>query len=136
FHRDIQDRDMIENYTRLQRANRLLPPRVGFDGRPVNRSKQELITEGNYQIYLMENPLETPVVAYRNLGGLKFSEAGHDWGFDAPGIRTGIAPGDLDHKGNLDLVVNVFRGPAEIYRHIAPAPRVAVRVKGLAPNTQ
>ena len=136
FHRDIQDRDMIERYSGLQRAGRLLPPRLGFDGKPVKRTRQELITDGNFAIYSMENPLVTPIVGYRNLGGLKFSEVGPQWGLSESGIRTGIALGDLNGSCNLDFVVNTFRGPAEIYRHNASAPRVAVRVKGLAPNTQ
>ena len=137
FHRDIQDRDMIEKYSGLQRTGRLLPPKLGFDGQPVKRTRQELITDGNFAIYSMENPLAPPIVGCRNLGGLKFSDVGPQWGLSAPAIRTGIALGDLDGSGNLDFVVNTFRGPAEIYRHdITAAPRVAVRVKGLAPNTQ
>lgn len=136
FHRDIQDRDMIERYNGLQRTGRLLPTKLGFDGKPVKRSRQELITDGNLAIYSMENPLAPPIVAYRNLGGLKFSEIGPQWGLNTPAIRTGIALGDLNRSGTLDFVVNTFRGPAEIYRHNVSAPRVAVRVKGLAPNTQ
>lgn len=136
FHRDIQDRDKIDAYHRLQRANRFLPPKYGPNGAPTKRTRQETITDGNYAIYAMENPLTTPIVAYRNLGGLKFNEAGVDWGFNSDGIRTGIAAGDFNAEGRLDLVVNAFRGPAELYRANTPAPRLAVRVKGLAPNTQ
>ena len=137
FHRDIQDRDMIERYSGLQRTGRLLPPKLGFDGKPVKRTRQELITDGNFAIYSLENPLAPPIVGYRNLGGSKFNEVGPQWGLSAPAIRTGIALGDLNGSGNLDFVVNAFRGPAEIYRHnITTAPRMAVRVKGLAPNTQ
>ena len=136
FHRDIQDRDMIEKYSGLQRTGRLLPPKLGVDGNPMKRTRQELITDGNFAIYSMENPLAPPIVGYRNLGGLKFSEVGPQWGLSTPAIRTGIAMGDLNDVGNLDFVVNTFRGAAEIYRHNVSASRVAVRVKGLAPNTQ
>ncbi len=95
-----------------------------------------MLTDGTHKIYLIEDPLRTPIVAYKNLGGLKFAEAGPQWGLDQPGIRTGIALGDLDNRGSLDLVTTSLCGPAEIWRHDTSAPRVAVRLQGLAPNTQ
>src|SRR6185369_2666422 len=47
-----------------------------------------------------------------------------------------IAAGDLDGDGDLDLIVNNLGSAAGIYRNESPAPRVAVRLKGLPPNTQ
>src|SRR5207302_1527116 len=38
--------------------------------------------------------------------------------------------------GSLDVVVNNLNEQAGIYRNVGTAPRVAVRLKGLAPNTQ
>jgi hypothetical protein len=46
-----------------------------------------------------------------------------------------IAVGDLDADGDLDLIVNNLGSAAGIYRNEA-RPRVSVRWKGLAPNTQ
>src|SRR5438034_2855714 len=43
---------------------------------------------------------------------------------------------DLDNDGDLDVVVNNLDGPAGIYRSESNAPRVAVRLKGLAPNSR
>jgi enediyne biosynthesis protein E4 len=38
--------------------------------------------------------------------------------------------------GDLDVVVNNLNGAAGIYRNESNAPRVAVRLKGRAPNTR
>src|SRR5438067_458776 len=43
---------------------------------------------------------------------------------------------DLDGDGDLDVVVNNLNGVAGVYRNESNAPRVAVRLKGLAGNTR
>ncbi len=81
-------------------------------------------------------PLVTPNVAFRNRGDLRFAEAGHEWGFDTAAISQGTCLADLDGDGDLDVIVNNLNGPAGLYRNNSSAPRVAVRLKGLAPNTR
>lgn len=138
FDRDVQDRDATAQAEALKRSNRLIPPKLGPDGKQIQRSQQEALTEEIYHGNIIREPLKSPIVAFRNLGGngLQFEDSGSKWGLSEPGIRTGLAVGDLDQKGKLDLVVNSFNGPAEIYRNNVTASRVEVRVKGLAPNTQ
>jgi len=80
--------------------------------------------------------LDTPNVAFRNLGNLKFQEMSAPWGFNAPGISQGMALADLDNDGDLDVVMNDLNRAAGIYRNDCPAPRLAVRLNGQAPNTQ
>ncbi|MBU6398720.1 MAG: VCBS repeat-containing protein, partial [Verrucomicrobia bacterium] len=81
-------------------------------------------------------PLNTPCLAFRNLGNLTFTEVGAAWGFNTRGVSQGMALADLDNDGDLDVVINRLNRPAGIYRNNTIAPRVAVRLKGKAPNTR
>ncbi|MCH7574222.1 MAG: VCBS repeat-containing protein [Candidatus Marinimicrobia bacterium] len=80
--------------------------------------------------------LELRNMAFRNNGDLTFQEIGADWGLGSMDISHGMALGDLDNDGDLDLVINRYQAPAAVYRNVGSAPRVAVRLKGEAPNTQ
>ena len=74
-------------------------------------------------------------VAFRNHGRGQFDLA-DDWGLDlGPDISHGLATGDLDGDGDLDLVINRLGDVAVVLRNDASAHRVAVRLVGLPPNT-
>jgi enediyne biosynthesis protein E4 len=77
----------------------------------------------------------TPKLAFRNLGNLRFAEVGREWGFAHPGVSQGMIAADLDNDGDLDIVINNLNGPAFLLRNEIVAPRLAVRLKGQAPNT-
>ena len=79
--------------------------------------------------------LPTPNGAYRNRGDLTFEYVSRDWGFDVDAVSGGIARADFDNDGDPDLVINNDNAPLEVYRNRTHAPRVAVRLIGLAPNT-
>ena len=79
--------------------------------------------------------LATPNYAFRNRGNLTFEEAGQKWGFNSTRVSHGIALADLDNDGGLDVIINCLNDAPLIYRNNSSAPRVAVRLKGLAPNT-
>jgi hypothetical protein len=80
--------------------------------------------------------LENHVSAFRNRGDLKFEDASRLWGFDSHQICQGMVLADLDGDGDLDVVMNCANGPPLVCRNDSPAPRVAVRLLGLPPNTQ
>ncbi|HVY72057.1 MAG TPA: CRTAC1 family protein, partial [Verrucomicrobiae bacterium] len=87
----------------------------------------------SFQFYPHFRP---PNAAFRNRGDGTFEPMSREWGFDQPGVSNGMALGDLDNDGDLDLVVNNLNAGAGLYRNEATAGRVAVRLRGLPPNTQ
>jgi hypothetical protein len=80
--------------------------------------------------------LECRNAAFRNRGDLTFEDVTRAWGFESRQVSHGMALADLDGDGDLDVVINCANAPPQIYRNDSPAPRVAVRLKGLPPNTQ
>ena len=79
--------------------------------------------------------LETPNFAFRNRGNLTFEELGSKWGFNSSNVSHGISLADLDNDGDLDVAVSSLWKAPLIYRNESSSPRIAVRLKGKAPNT-
>ncbi|MEO8426673.1 MAG: VCBS repeat-containing protein [Verrucomicrobiota bacterium] len=100
------------------------------------KARQEAFTREMMEHARLYPSLSMPIVAFRNSGNLRFEEVTDIWGTAALGVHQGIAVGDFDGDGDLDFVVNNLNGESGIYRNDSIAPRVAVRLKGLTPNTQ
>ena len=99
------------------------------------RAQRQLSVEDNFDARRLFPRYATANVAFRNRRDLTFEEAGRQWGFDWAGVSHGIALADLDNDGDQDVVVNNLNDAAAILRNQTSAPRVAVRLKGRAPNT-
>ncbi len=123
---DVQDRDAQAAVEARQR---------NYAGIASAADRRRAFTRdllANMQLY---PPLTTPIVAFRNRGHLRFEEVTPLWGTGLGGIHHGIATADFDGDGDLDLVVNRLNAPALLFRNRSSAPRVAVRLRGRAPNT-
>lgn len=80
--------------------------------------------------------LPRPKLAFHNQKDGTFRESGHAWGFSDVGVAHGMAWGDLDGDGDLDLAINQLNSAAGIYRNIGTAKSVLVSLSGPAPNTR
>ena len=80
--------------------------------------------------------LEPPKCAFRNRGNLTFEDVSDRWGFNSTRIAHGACLLDLDHDGDLDVVMNAANSEPLIYRNNAAAPRLCVRLKGANQNAR
>ena len=121
--RDVTDLDFMDFF-----ANDLIQ-------KMVLTGKKEKVHE------VLEHIPKTAVAnkAFKNLGNLKFEDAGKDWGFTQPSFSNGAAYGDLDNDGDLDLIVNNINQPAFIYKNRSREQStnhyLSVQLKGSSQNT-
>ena len=109
-----------------------------LDGDVLKSSSSKVFRDlESWRKHIFDYPsLELPNVAFRNKGDLRFEDVSASWGFTEADISHGMALGDLDNDGDLDVVMNRLNAPAALYRNDSNAPRIAVRLRGDSPNTQ
>jgi hypothetical protein len=123
----------LDGYEDLLIANGFARDNMNLDALEAMRRAGK--SESAIQLRRLFPRLATPNCAFRNLGNAKFAEVGREWGFDTAVISQGMCLADLDNDGDMDVVVNNFNSMAGIYRNDTAKPRLAVMLKGRAPNT-
>lgn len=71
-----------------------------------------------------------PNYAFKNKGDLQFEKITSAWGFDTPSFSNGMAYGDLDNDGDLDVITNNIDAPAFVYENKATGNFLKIKVQG------
>jgi hypothetical protein len=71
---------------------------------------------------------------FRNKGNLEFEKITKDWGFDTPSFSNGMAYGDLDNDGDLDVITNNIDAPAFVYENKATGNFLKIKIEGSEKN--
>ena len=82
-----------------------------------NFFKKEINNLEHKQAITQQPAISLQNYAYKNLGDLEFEEVSKDWGLKGPDLSNGIAYGDLDLDGDLDLVINHINQQASVYEN-------------------
>ena len=92
--------------------------------------------EGHVSSMMKYPKLVTPNLIFQNNKDLTFTNRSIEFGFSQSGISHGMAVGDLDNDGDLDIAVNNLNESAYIYENIGSNNRIAIRINGSKNNTQ
>ncbi|MFK7767400.1 MAG: FG-GAP-like repeat-containing protein [Mariniblastus sp.] len=69
------------------------------------------------QLYSSIPKLKEANLAFENEGDLEFKPVAKDWGFDHVGVSHSLAMADLDHDGDLDMVMNNYFERSFVYEN-------------------
>ncbi len=99
------------------------------------RSFDEASFFGNKTDYTKLPSTPIPNYVFQNNGNLSFEDMTEKWGFTEQGYSNGLAIGDLDNDGDLELIVNNINAPASIYKNQASGVNRYLRVKLQGPQS-
>jgi enediyne biosynthesis protein E4 len=98
---------------------------------------KELLASGKIKLSDILNSSPSQKIenfAFRNVKDYRFKNAGKDWGFNLPSFSSGMAYGDLDNDGDVDLVVNNVEDFPFIFKNNSTANYLSLKLKGNEKN--
>jgi len=100
----------------------------------VNNLDLKLTVEEFFDVTKLAPSVPLSNYALKNNGNFDFEKVSKDWGFDTPGFSSGMAYGDLDNDGDLDIVTNNMESPAFVYENKATGNFLKVTLNGPEKN--
>ena len=89
-------------------------------------------TTVDYFFKLSQDAPSQPIsnYAFKNQGDFIFKKVTEEWGFNTPSFSNGMAYGDLDNDGDLDVVINNIQSEAFVYKNNATGNFLKLNLEG------
>jgi hypothetical protein len=99
-------------------------------------SSEELANKHEWEYLKKMQPREEQNRVMRNEGNFRFRDTSREWGLDLVGISYGSAYSDLDHDGDLDVIVVNVGSPVSLFLNRGEVGnRIVFRLQGTTSNT-
>ncbi|MDC6367699.1 MULTISPECIES: VCBS repeat-containing protein [Flavobacteriaceae] len=103
--------------------------------RQVRKKLDEEIEMTKMEVIAMMPSDKLTNYSYKNNGDLSFANTSKEWGFEAKLNSNGVAYGDFDNDGDLDLVMNNMSDQATVYENHSTTNYLNINLKGSLKNT-
>ena len=107
-----------------------------YDAMDADAQMQAQRSRRYWRELLLDFPdLDLPNMVFRNQGDGTFAMQPDGWGLgEEHDVSHGMATGDLDLDGDLDVVINRLNSRAGLFRNDATASRISVQLRGSKGN--